>query len=249
MTYRRMIGGLMYLTTSRPDIAFATFVCARYQARPMVKHLKEVKWIFRYLRESYNMCLWYLKDFGFEQIAYSDADHAGCKDDYKITSESLLFFGKKLVSKSSKKQDCTAMSTAEDEYVSLSACCAQVIRMRTQLLVYFNKYNRIPMYYDSKSAIAISCNPVQHSRTKHIDIRFRIVDSISVFHRLPKTATGQDMIWVIIDRLTKSAHFLSMREDDTMEKLTRQYLKEVVSRNEVPVLIISDQDGRFASHF
>ncbi|GJY41304.1 hypothetical protein Tco_0428574 [Tanacetum coccineum] len=78
--YRRMIGGLMYLTASRPDIAFATFVCARYQARPTVKHLKEVKRIFRYLRQSYNMGLWYPKDSGFELIAYSDADHAvyGC---------------------------------------------------------------------------------------------------------------------------------------------------------------------------
>ncbi|GJZ72193.1 retrovirus-related pol polyprotein from transposon TNT 1-94 [Tanacetum coccineum] len=73
-TYRRMIGGLMYLTASRPDIAFTTFVCVRYQARPTVKHLKEVKRIFRYLRQSYNMGLWYPKDSGFELIAYSDAD-------------------------------------------------------------------------------------------------------------------------------------------------------------------------------
>ncbi|GJX72269.1 retrovirus-related pol polyprotein from transposon TNT 1-94 [Tanacetum coccineum] len=117
-TYRRMIGGLMYLTASRPDIAFATFVCARYQARPTVKHLKEVKRIFRYLRQSYNMGLWYPKDSGFELIAYSDADHAGCKDDCKSTSGGLQFLGGKLVSWSSKKQDCTAMSTAEAEYVS-----------------------------------------------------------------------------------------------------------------------------------
>ncbi|GJW94577.1 retrovirus-related pol polyprotein from transposon TNT 1-94 [Tanacetum coccineum] len=174
-TYRRMIGGLMYLTASRPDIAYATFVCARYQARPTVKHLKEVKRIFRYLRQSYNMGLWYPKDSGFELIAYSDADHAGCKDDCKSTSGGLQFLGEKLVSWSSKKQDCTAMSTAEAEYVSLSACCAQVIWMRTQLLDYGYKYNRIPMYCDSKSAIAISCNPVQHSKTKHIDIRYHFI--------------------------------------------------------------------------
>ncbi|GJS79978.1 retrovirus-related pol polyprotein from transposon TNT 1-94 [Tanacetum coccineum] len=97
-TYRHMIGGPMYLTASRPDIAYATFVCARYQAHPTVKHLKEVKRIFRYLRQSYNMGLWYPKDFGFEQIAYSDADHAGCKDDCKSTSGGLQFLGEKLVS-------------------------------------------------------------------------------------------------------------------------------------------------------
>ncbi|GKB60060.1 hypothetical protein Tco_0916246, partial [Tanacetum coccineum] len=84
-TYCRMIGGLMYLIASTPHIAFATFVCARYQARPTIKHLKEVKRIFRYLRRSYNIALWYPKDSRFELIAYSDADHAGCKDDCKST--------------------------------------------------------------------------------------------------------------------------------------------------------------------
>ncbi|GJU51454.1 hypothetical protein Tco_1221009 [Tanacetum coccineum] len=140
-TYRRMIGGIMYLPASRPDIAFAIFFCACYQARPTVKHLKEVKRIFRYLRQSYNMGLWYPKDSEFELIAYSDADHAG----------------------------------SEAEYISFSACCAQVIWMRTQLLDYGYKYNKIPMYCDSKSAIAISCNPVQHSCPKHINIRYHSI--------------------------------------------------------------------------
>ncbi|GJW98783.1 retrovirus-related pol polyprotein from transposon TNT 1-94 [Tanacetum coccineum] len=83
--YHSMIGGLMYLTASRPDIAFSTFVCTRYQERPTEKHLKEVKRIFRYLKQSINKGLWYSKDYGFELIAYSDADLAGCLDDYKST--------------------------------------------------------------------------------------------------------------------------------------------------------------------
>ncbi|GKA61815.1 hypothetical protein Tco_0761334 [Tanacetum coccineum] len=175
MTYRQIIEGLMYLTTSRPDIAFATFVCARYQARPMVKHLKEVKRIFQYLRQSYNMGLWYPKDSRFKLIAYSDADHAGCKDDYKSTSGGTQFLGEKLVRWSLKKQDCTAISITKAEYVSLSTCCAHVIWMRTQLLDYGYKYNKIPMYCDSKSATAISCIPVQHSRTKHINFRYPFI--------------------------------------------------------------------------
>ncbi|GJW76523.1 retrovirus-related pol polyprotein from transposon TNT 1-94 [Tanacetum coccineum] len=173
--YRSMIGGLMYFTASRPDIAFATFVCARYQARPTETYLKEVKRIFRYLRQTINMGLWYSKDSRFELIAYSDADFAGCNDDCKSTSGGIQFLRDKLVSWSSEKQDCTSMSTAEDEYVSLSACCAQVIWMRTQLLDYGFRYNKISMYYESQSAIVISCNPVQHSRTKHINISYHFI--------------------------------------------------------------------------
>ncbi|GKE11409.1 ribonuclease H-like domain-containing protein [Tanacetum coccineum] len=96
-----------FTKVSRPDITFATFVCARYQERPKVKHLKEVNRIFWYLRQSYNMGLWYPKDSRLELIAYSDADHAGCKDDYKSTSGGIQFLDDKLVSWISKKQDCT----------------------------------------------------------------------------------------------------------------------------------------------
>nr|GEU75819.1 putative mitochondrial protein [Tanacetum cinerariifolium] len=113
--YRSMIRELMYLTTSRLNIAFATFVCARYQARPIEKHLQEVKRIFRYLRQSVNKGLWYSKDSGFEIITYSYADLVRCLDDYKITSRGLQFLRDKLVSWSSKKQDYTAISTVEAE--------------------------------------------------------------------------------------------------------------------------------------
>ncbi|GKB45464.1 hypothetical protein Tco_0896217 [Tanacetum coccineum] len=139
-----MIGGLMYLTTSRLDIAFATFVCVRYQAHPTEKHLKEVKRIFHYLRQSINMGLWYLKDSGFELIAYADAYHVRCNDDSKAHPEAFNIW-------------------------------ETIIWMRTQLLDYGFHYHKIPIYCDSKSAISISCNPVQHSRTKHIKIRYHFI--------------------------------------------------------------------------
>ncbi|GJT28254.1 retrovirus-related pol polyprotein from transposon TNT 1-94 [Tanacetum coccineum] len=124
--YRSMVGALMYLTASRPDIVHATCYCARYQARPTEKHLIAVKRIFRYLKNTINMGLWYPKDTGFELTAFSDSDYAGCLDSRKSTSGGIQFLeGDKLVSWSSKKQDCTSMSSAEAEYVSLSACCAQ----------------------------------------------------------------------------------------------------------------------------
>nr|GEX55123.1 Gag-Pol polyprotein [Tanacetum cinerariifolium] len=94
---------------------------------------------------------------------FSDADHAGCIDTCKSTSGGIQFLGDKLVSWMSKKQDCTAMSSAKAKYVALSTSCAQVMRMRTQLKDYGFNYNKILLYCNSQSAIAISCNPVHHS--------------------------------------------------------------------------------------
>nr|GFB54956.1 uncharacterized mitochondrial protein AtMg00810-like [Tanacetum cinerariifolium] len=102
-------------------------------AHPTEKHLKEVKRIFRYLRGTVNTGLWYTMDSGFERTGFSDVDYAGCKDTFKSTSGEAQFLGQKLMSWSSKKQDCTSLSTAKSKYVSLSACCAQVLWMRAQL--------------------------------------------------------------------------------------------------------------------
>ncbi|GJX84488.1 hypothetical protein Tco_0335262 [Tanacetum coccineum] len=153
--YHSMIGALMYLTSSRPNIVHATCLCARYQAKLTEKHLKE--------------------DSGFEHIRFLDADYAGCKDTFKSTYGGAQFLGKKLVSWSLKKQDCAALSTAEAEYVSISAYYAQVLWMRIHLTDYGFHFNKILIYCDSKSAIAISCNPVQHSRTKHIAVRYYFI--------------------------------------------------------------------------
>nr|GEX91841.1 retrovirus-related Pol polyprotein from transposon TNT 1-94 [Tanacetum cinerariifolium] len=162
-------------THPRPDIVHATCLCARYQAKPTEKHLKEVKRIFCYLWRTVNMGLWYTKDSSFELTGFSDGNYAGCKDTFKSTFDGAQFLGEKLVSWSSKKQDYMALSTAKAEYVSLSACCAQVLWMRTQLTDYGFYFNKILIYYDSKSAIVISYNPVQHSRTKHIVVRYYFI--------------------------------------------------------------------------
>nr|GEX61947.1 ribonuclease H-like domain-containing protein [Tanacetum cinerariifolium] len=145
--YQSMIGLLMYVTSSKPDIMFATCMCARYQANPNEHHVLAVKRIFRYLKGTINLGLWYPKDSGFDLTAYSDVDHAGCHLDQKI----------------------------ESEYVAVSSCCAQVLWMRTQLTDYGFFYDKVPIYCDSKNAIATSCNPVQHTRTKHIDVRYHFI--------------------------------------------------------------------------
>nr|GEZ49368.1 retrovirus-related Pol polyprotein from transposon TNT 1-94 [Tanacetum cinerariifolium] len=104
-----------------------------------------------------------------------DADHAGCINSRKSTSGGIQFLGDKLVSWMSKKHNCTAMSSAEAEYVALSASCGQFMWMRTQLQYYGFNYNKIPLYCDSQSAIAILCNPVQHSCTKHVHTRYHFI--------------------------------------------------------------------------
>ncbi|KAJ9566365.1 hypothetical protein OSB04_002331 [Centaurea solstitialis] len=174
-TYRGMVGSLMYLTASRPDIMFATCVCARYQAKPKESHLAAVKRIFRYLKGTPYYGLWYPKGLAFELQAYSDADYGGCNMDRKSTSGHIQLLGNKLVSWASKKQQCVSTSTAESEYVAAASCCSQVLWMQTQLRDYGFMYKKIPIYCDSKSAIAISANPVQHSKTKHIDIRYHFL--------------------------------------------------------------------------
>nr|GEV84545.1 hypothetical protein [Tanacetum cinerariifolium] len=141
--YQSMIGSLMYVTSSRPDIMFATGMCARYQENPNEHHLSAVKRIFRYLKGAINLGLWYLKDYGFDLTAYSDADHAGYHLDRKSTPDSVQFLGDKLVCWSSKKQNYVSISTAESEYVVVSSCCAQVLWMRTQLTDYGFFYDKL----------------------------------------------------------------------------------------------------------
>ncbi|GJT71920.1 retrovirus-related pol polyprotein from transposon TNT 1-94 [Tanacetum coccineum] len=144
-------------------------------AKPTKKHLEAIKRIFRYLKGTINMGLWYPKDNAMSLTAYADADHAGCQDSRRSTSGSAQFLGDRLVSWSSKKQRSTAISTTEAEYIAMSGCCAQILWMRSQLKDYGFLFNKIPLYCDNKSAIALSCNNVQHSRSKHIDIRHHFI--------------------------------------------------------------------------
>ncbi|GJS21392.1 retrovirus-related pol polyprotein from transposon TNT 1-94 [Tanacetum coccineum] len=161
--------------TSRPDQTFVVCMCARYQAKPTKKHLHAVKRIFKYLRGTVNRGLWYPKDSSIALTAYADADHAGCQDTRRSTSGSMQLLGDRLVSWSSKRQKSAAISSTEAEYIAMSGCCAQILWMRSQLTDYGLGFNKIPMYCDNKSAIALCCNNVQHSRSKHIDIRFHFI--------------------------------------------------------------------------
>ncbi|GKC35160.1 retrovirus-related pol polyprotein from transposon TNT 1-94 [Tanacetum coccineum] len=129
--FHSIIGSLMYLTASRPDLVFAVSMCARYQASPTKKHLEALKRVFRYLKGTINWGLWYLKDTAMALTSYVDADHGGCQD-----------------------------TRRKAEYIAMSGCCAQILWMRSQLTDYNFVFNKIPLDCDNRSAIALCCNNV-----------------------------------------------------------------------------------------
>ena len=173
--YRSMIGSLLYVTASRPDVMFSVCLCARFQSSPRESHLTATKRILRYLKSTPNVGLWYPKGSNFELIGYSDSDYAGCKVDRRSTSGTCQFLGRSLVFWSSKKQNSVALSTAEAEYISAGSCCAQLLWMKATLSDYGIKYKNVPLFCDNESAIKMTQNPVQHTRTKHIDVRHHFI--------------------------------------------------------------------------
>nr|GEX08546.1 putative ribonuclease H-like domain-containing protein [Tanacetum cinerariifolium] len=169
-TYRSMIGSLMYLTSSRPDIMFAVCACARFQVTLKVSHLNAVKRIFRYLKGKPYLGLWYPKDSPFDLVAYSDSDYAGASLDRKSTTRGCQFFGCRLI-----KQTVVATSSTEAEYVAAASGCAQVLWIQNQLLDYGYNFMYTVIYIDNSSTICIIKNPVLHSKTKHIEIRHHFI--------------------------------------------------------------------------
>jgi hypothetical protein len=169
--YRSMIGSLLYLCATRSDIMLSICMCARFQSNPRECHLVAVKRILRYLVATHCFGIWYPKGSTFDLIGYLDSDYAGCKVDRKSTSGTCQFLGRSLVSWSSKKQTFVALSTVEAEYVAAGQCCAQLLWMRQTLQDFGYNLSKVPLLYDNESAIRMADNPIEHSRTKHIDIR------------------------------------------------------------------------------
>ena len=208
-----MIGSLLYLTTSRPDIAFSVGVCARYQANPKESHVAAVKRIIRYVNGTADYGIWFAKDTNFSLVGYSDADWVGNADDRKNTFSACFYLGNNLVSWFSKKQNSISLSTAEAEYIIVGSCCTQLLWMKQMLEDYGIVQNTFIVYCDNTSAINISKNPIQHSRTKHIDIRHHFIrelvenKSIVIEH----IATDKQLA-NIFTKVLGSSKFISLRK-------------------------------------
>jgi hypothetical protein len=175
-SYRSMIGSLLYIKTSRPDIMHAVGMVGRYHSTPKQSHFLAVKRIFRYLKEAMNYGMWYPRNQNFQLTAYSDANWANCVDERKSTSGGEFFLGDSLVAWLSKKQGSISLSTTEAEYIVVDTCCTQILWWIQTLADLEVKYAApIPIHCDNNSAINVSKNHVFHSKTKHIPINYHFL--------------------------------------------------------------------------
>ncbi|GJZ17301.1 putative ribonuclease H-like domain-containing protein [Tanacetum coccineum] len=175
---RSMIGSLMYLITSRPNIMFGVCACARFQVTPKSSHLNAVKSNFMFLKHKPKLGLWYPRDSLFELEAYSDSDYGGASLDRKSTTGGCQFLGRRLISWQCKKQTIMANSTTEAEYVAAPNCCGHVLWIQNQMMDYGFNFMNTKIHIDNESTISVIKNPVAHSRTKHIKIHFHFQEII-----------------------------------------------------------------------
>ncbi|GKE47166.1 hypothetical protein Tco_1478424, partial [Tanacetum coccineum] len=199
--YHDMIGSLLYLKASWPDIMFSVCLCACFQEVPKTSHLEAVKRIFRYIKGTTHLGLWYPKGTRVETIVYADSDHVGDYVDRKSTSGVCTFMGCCLTSWFSKKQTALAIFTTKAEYVSAKKACQQALWMKQALVDYNIVLDDIPILCDNKGAIDLCKNPVLYSRTKHIEIRHHFLrDNVQKGNILIEKVSFEDNI---ADILTK----------------------------------------------
>ncbi|GJS73192.1 retrovirus-related pol polyprotein from transposon TNT 1-94 [Tanacetum coccineum] len=210
--YRGMIGSLLYLTASRPDIMFSVCLCARFQEAPKTSHLEAVKHIFRYIKGTTHLGLWYPKGTDIETVVYADSDHAGDYVDQKSTSGICTFVGCCLTSWFSKKQTALAISTTEAEYVSTGKACQQELWMKQAIINYDLRLDDVPIMCDNKGAIDLSKNPVhilyQHIRNTPTNF---LCDNVQKGHISIKKVPSVDNIADILTNPLKRESFNYLR--------------------------------------
>nr|KYP56316.1 Copia protein [Cajanus cajan] len=173
--YQGMVGSLLYLTTSRPDIMFSVCICARFQVRPKEVHLQAIKRILRYLKGKADLGISFYRSQNFSLLGYYDADYARDKWERKSSRGGCHFLGRCLVSWTSKRQRTITLSTCEAKYVAAGQGLTQLLWIKHQLEDYDIYESSILVICDNTTTINISKNPVLHSRTKHIEIKHHFI--------------------------------------------------------------------------
>ncbi|XP_073033839.1 secreted RxLR effector protein 161-like [Primulina eburnea] len=171
-----MVGGLIYLTHTRPDIAFSVGVISRFMHSPSKHHLGVAKRVIRYIVGTIDFGLWYDHDSDFKLLGFTNSDWAGCLEDRKSTSGYVFSLGSAVISWCSKKQATTTLSSSEAEYVAATSAACQAVWLQRILEDLRNKeIEATKIYCDNKSAIAMSKNPSYHGRSKHINLRIHFI--------------------------------------------------------------------------
>ncbi|GKD51903.1 hypothetical protein Tco_1280879 [Tanacetum coccineum] len=217
--YRSVIGSLMYLTSSRPDIMFAVCACARYQVKPKVSHLYAVKRIFRYLKGQPKLGLWYPKDSPFDLVAYTDSDYAGASLDTKSTTGGCQFLGSRLISWQCKKQTVVANSITEVEYVAASSCCGQVFWIQNQLLYYGDSNEKklihmVKIHSDKNVAdlLTKAFDPIKYALTINPTIYTLCIEKFWATVKV-KTVNGEVQLQALMDGKKIIVTKVSVRRD------------------------------------
>jgi len=178
--YKQIVGSLMYLTATRPDIMYAVSLISRYMENPKEIHLLAAKRIFRYLQGTADFGLLYKKGEHSDLMGFTDSDYTGDQDDRKSTSGYVFMLGTGAVSWSSKKQPIVTLSTTEAEFVAAASCACQAIWLRRILEeIQFKQQGETSIYCDNSSTIKLSRNPVLHGRSKHIDVKYHFLRDLA----------------------------------------------------------------------
>lgn len=212
--YKQIVGSLMYITTTRPDLMFVVSLISRFMANPTEVHLQAAKRALRYLKGTVDFGICYKKNGNKELIAFTDSDYAGDLEDRKSTSGYVFMLSGGAVSWSSKKQPIVTLSTTEAEFVAAAACACQAVWMRRIL----EKLNHVQdgcttVLCDNSSTIKLSKNPVMHGRSKHIDVLFHFLHDLTQNGVVELVHCGtQDQVADLMTKPLKLEAFLKLRD-------------------------------------
>ncbi|KAD3068312.1 hypothetical protein E3N88_36192 [Mikania micrantha] len=223
--YRSAVGGLIYLTHTRPDIAYSVSVVSRFMQNPSKVHMGAVRRILRYVTGTVGYGLWYDQVGELKLTGYTDSDWAGCIDDRKSVSANIFMLGNGPVSWSSKKQSTVALSSSEAEYIAATSAACQGIWLRRILAdLRLDVYEPTTIWCDNKSAINLSKNPIMHSRSKHIELKHHFIRDLvkQGMIMLEFCSTDEQLADLLTKSLTKEKfvyfrHKVSMHEFEVRE--------------------------------
>ncbi|XP_040372964.1 secreted RxLR effector protein 161-like [Rosa chinensis] len=212
--YKQIVGSLMYITATRPDMMFVVSLISRYMARPTELHMQVAKRALRYVKGTMNYGIFYIKGGAEELMAFTDSDYAGDVEDRRSTSGYVFLMGAGAVAWSSRKQPLVALSTTESEFVAAATCACQGVWMRRILKkLGYSQEGCTIVKCDNSSAIKLSKNPIMHGRSKHIDVRFHFLRDLTKDGVVELVHCGtQDQVADLMTKPLKLDAFLKLRK-------------------------------------